>query len=120
MSVPYAEKLMEENPGITGLYGTNDGPTAGLAKALMENGRTDIGIVGFDYSDPIAELIASPDYAASTMLQQQYDMSYRGVETALELIEGKTMPIKFIDMGVITVNEQTIQTPEVQEVIAHN
>lgn len=119
LAVPYTEMLMDDYPGLTGVFGTNDGPTAGLARALQENGRTDIGIVGFDYSEPIATLIASPDYDAATILQRQYDMSYRGVEAALELIDGKTMPIKFVDMGVVTVNSETIRTPEVQEVIKH-
>ena len=119
-TMPYAEELLEDYPDITGVFGTNDCTTAGLAKALQEHERHDIGIVGFDYADEIMELIVNPDYEASTIIQRQYDMSYQGIEAALELIDGKTAPLKFVDMGVVTVNEQTLQSPEVQNVIVHN
>lgn len=119
-TVPYAEDLLDDYPGITGVFGTNDCTTAGLAKALQENGLTNIGIVGFDYSHEIMELISDPAFDASTMIQRQYDMSYQGVETALELIDGRSAPLKFVDMGVVTVNEQTLESPEVQNVIVHN
>ena len=115
-----ARDMLEKYPEINGVYGTNNGPTVGFAKTLKELNRTDISVVGFDYSDAIAELIASPDFSAATMLQRQFNMSYEGVTSALSLIAGEESSIKFIDTGVVTVNSHTLETPEVQEVIAHN
>lgn len=115
-----AKQLLIEHPEINGVYGTNNGPTAGFAKTLKELNRTDISIVGFDYSDEIAELIASPEFSAATMLQKQFDMSYEGVHSALELIDKEKMNIKFVDTGVVTVNLNTLNTPEVQKVLMHN
>ncbi len=119
-TVPYAEALMQEYPDITGVFGTNDCTTAGLAKALEENERTDIGIVGFDYSDEIMRLIRNPDFDASTIVQRQYDMSHDGVKAAMQIINGKTMPVKFVDMGVVVVNDETLHSVKVQKVLVHN
>jgi len=115
-----ANGMLEKHPEINGVYGTNNGPTAGFAKVLKEQGRTDICIVGFDYSNEIAELIASPDYSAATMLQKQFNMSYDGIQSALSLTEGEENKVKFVDTGVVTVTYETLSTPEVQEVILHN
>ncbi len=115
-----ASEILENHPEINGVYGTNNGPTAGFAKTLKTQNRTDISVVGFDYSSDIAELINSPDFSAATMLQKQFDMSYEGIRSAISLIDGEEIPIKFIDTGVVTVNIDTLSTPEVQEVIIHN
>lgn len=122
-SVDKAVKCAEElltYPDIKGVFGTNNGSAVGFARAVRDNGRTDVAVVGFDYSDEMAELINNGEYTASTILQKQYDMGYTGVETALALIDGAEMPIKFIDTGVVVVNSDTIDRADVQEALLHN
>ena len=118
-AVACAEELLEY-PNLRGVFGTNNSSTRGFARVVREQERTDIVVVGFDYSDDIATLINDEAYRASTILQKQYYMSYSGVETALKLISGEEMPVKFVDMGVIVVNKDTIQQAEVQETLIHN
>ena len=118
-AVECAEELLEY-PNLKGMFGTNNGSTVGLAKAIKEQERKDIALVGFDYSDEIAELIDDDEYIASTILQRQYNMGYTGVESALKLTDGQEMPVKFEDMGVIVVNKDTIDQAEVQEALLHN
>ncbi len=114
-----AEELLEY-PDLRGVFGTNNSSTIGFAKIIKEHGRKDIAVVGFDYSEEMAELINDGEYMASTMLQKQYYMSYTGIETALKLIDGEEAPVKFADMGVVAVNKDTIDQPEVQEALRHN
>lgn len=118
-AVECAEELLEY-PNIKGMFGTNNSSTKGFAQVVKEHERKDIVVIGFDYSDEIAELINDEDYAASTLLQKQYYMSYTGIETSLKLLKGETIPVKFADMGVIVVNNETIGNAEVQEVLRHN
>lgn len=113
-------KSLEEYPALHGLYGTNNGPSKEIARFVSDNGRTDIAVVGFDYSDEIKSIINSEDYHASTMLQRQYDMSFKGVQTAMKLLEGGKINTKFVDTGVVTVNRRTLGNPEVVSVIEHN
>ena len=112
--------FLKKHPDTAGLYGTNNGPTRALCRTVNEQERNDIIIVGFDFSDEIKSLIESPDCRASTMLQRQYDMSYRGITTAIDLLDRRQPDIKFEDTGVITVNNDTLTDPEVVEVLKHN
>ena len=118
-AVTCAEELLEY-PNLKGVFGTNNGSTVGFAKVIREQERKDIALVGFDYSAEIAELIDNDEYIVSTILQKQYNMGYTGVESALELIDGQKMSVKFADMGVIVVNKDTIDQTEVQEALMHN
>ena len=118
-AVECAEELLEY-PDLKGVFGTNNGSTVGFAKAIKEQQRKDIALVGFDYSNEIAELINDDEYIVSTILQKQYNMGYTGVESALELANGQEMSVKFEDMGVIVVNIETIDQAEVQEALMHN
>lgn len=47
-------------------------------------------------------------------------MGYIGVRSALEIIDGAEITVKFIDTGVIVVNHDTINEAEVQEALLHN
>ena len=118
-AVECAEELLEY-PNLKGVFGTNNGSTVGFAKVVKEQERKDIALVGFDYSEEIAELINNDEYIVSTILQKQYKMGYTGVESALELTCGQKMPVKFADMGVVVVNKDTIDQAEVQEALLHN
>lgn len=118
-AVKCAEELFEY-PDIKGVFGTNNGSTVGFARAVKDHGRKDIAVVGFDYSNEIAELIDDSEYTASTILQKQYDMGYTGVSTALALLNGEKMPVKFMDTGVVVVNKDTIDRADVQEALLHN
>ncbi len=118
-AVECAEEMLDY-PNLRGVFGTNNSSTKGFAQVVREHERKDIVVVGFDYSDEIAALIADSEYKAATILQKQYYMSYTGIETALKLIDGETIPVKFADMGVIVVNSDTINQAEVQEALMHN
>lgn len=118
-AVECAEELFEY-PDLKGVFSTNNGSTVGFAKAVKEHQLRDIAVVGFDYSDEIAELIADDGYIVSTILQKQYDMGYLGVETALALIDGEQMNVKFSDTGVVVVSRDTIDQADVKSALLHN
>ena len=118
-AVTCAEELLAY-PDIKGVFGTNNGSTVGFARVIEERGLKNIAVVGFDYSEEIAGLIDDDEYIASTVLQKQYYMGYTGVETALALVGGQEMPVKFADTGVVIVNKDTIDEAEVQEALLHN
>lgn len=118
-AVECAEELLAY-PGIKGVFGTNNGSTVGFARAVKDKERKDVAVVGFDYSEDIAELIGNDEYTVSTILQKQYEMGYTGVSTALAVIGGEKMPVKFQDTGVVVVNKDTIDRADVREALLHN
>lgn len=119
-AVKCAEEMLDGYSGLRGVFGTNNSSSAGLAKAVMEKGRTDVAVVGFDLSDEMKKIIADGDYNAATMLQKQYSMGQSAVKSALDAINGEKSSIKFVDTGVVTVNSSTITDDDVREIISHN
>ena len=112
--------LMNDYPDLKGVFGCNNGSTVALAKVIMDEHRTDIALVGFDYSDEMEQLIKSDEYAASSLVQRQYYMSYTGIETALRLIDGENSDVKFVDTGIVVVNRDNLDYPEVKDILSHN
>lgn len=115
-----ANDFLERYSSIAGLYGTNNGPTKALCKTVMEAGRKDIVVMGFDYSDEMKSMIESPDYSAATMLQRQYDMGFIAMKRVRELLNGENIRVKYVDTGVIAVKLDVLNNPDVVEALKHN
>lgn len=119
-----ANKLTEEflntYPNVAGLYGTNNGPTKALCSTVMKLNRTDVVVVGFDYSDEMRQFIESDDYIGATVLQRQYDMGYRAVESIVSLLDDERIDAKYEDTGVIIVNHNNMNDSDVIEVTNRN
>jgi len=113
----YAAELVENYPDIKGLFGANNGSTVAFAKEVAENKRTDLVIVGFDFSDEIAALIRNEDYYVATILQKQYNMGYKSVQAAIEASNGHEPKEKFVDTGVVIANGETIDSASVKSVL---
>lgn len=118
LAVSYGYDFLEQYPNIKGVFGCNNGSTVGLSRAVKNAGRTDIVVMGFDYSDDVADLILDSNYHAATMLQRQFDMGIQGVITAKMLIEGGSVGQKFVDTGVVVVTDENVNTDEIQDIIS--
>lgn len=101
---------------LIALFAPNNGSTVGFVKALEESKRTDIVMVGFDFSAEMEGIIRNPDYSVATILQRQYFMGYDGVAKALELANGGTVTEKVVDTGVMVVDNANVDTQEVKDI----
>lgn len=110
-------EYLEAYPDLKGVFGCNNGSTVGFARGLLESGRRDIALVGFDYSEEIAQLISCGQCPASTVIQHQYEMGYQGVRHAAAILDGSSVHQKFIDTGVYVVNQDNIQEPAIRELL---
>ena len=115
-----ARDFFDEYPSIDGVFGTNNGSTMGFAHVVRERGLKDVVVVGYDFSEEIGALIASEDYWAATVLQRQYEMGYQGVVAAMRLGDGESVDKKFINTGVVIVNKDTLDDPQVQVILEQN
>ena len=104
--------MLETYPDIKGVFGCNNSSTVGFANGLTEANRTDVILIGFDYADETAQLVASPDWCAATVVQSQYDMGYDGLMTAILIIKGETAEYKFVDTGTLVIDENNYLTYE--------
>lgn len=111
--------FMKENRDLAGLVALNNGSSIGTARAVKNMGRTDLAVVGFDYSDEMQALIRDESYHVSSIVQRQYDMGYESVKAAKQLLSGYTVPYKYIDTGVQQINADNIDSPYIQNVVGH-
>ena len=102
---------------LAGLTGLNNGSTVGLARAIEASGRTDLVLVGFDYSEEMQRMIADEKYHVSTIVQRQYDMGYKSVESALQLAGGQAVMQRYVDTGVQQVRHNNVISPYIQKII---
>ncbi len=115
-ALAFGQDFITAYPNLIALFAPNNGSTVGFVKALEESGRTDIAMVGFDFSAEMEGIVRNPDYNVATILQRQYFMGYDGVAKALELANGGTVTEKVVDTGVMVVDGANVDSPEVKDV----
>lgn len=116
-AVGFTQDFLTTYPNLKGVFGPNNGSTVGFVTGLKEAGRTDLVMVGFDFSDEIKTMIEGGEFNVATIMQKQYLMGYEGVKTAVKLAQGETIPEKTIDTGVLVVDKANITSKEVQDII---
>ncbi len=116
-AVGFCQDFITTYPNLKGVFGPNNGSTVGFVTGLTEAKKTDVSMVGFDFSAEIETMIRSGEYDVSSVVQRQYFMGYDGVKTALGLSNGETVSEKTIDTGVILVDKDNVDSEEVQSII---
>jgi ribose transport system substrate-binding protein len=116
-AVGFAQDFLTTYPDLKGVFGPNNGSTVGFVTGLKESKRTDIVMVGFDFSKEIETMIREGKIEVATILQKQYMMGYEGVKTAVDLANGKQPSQRLIDTGVQVVDKVNIDAAEVKAVI---
>lgn len=116
-AVGFCQDFLTTYPDLKAVFGPNNGSTVGFVTGLTEAKRTDIIMVGFDFSAEIETMIRSNEFNVASVVQRQYFMGYDGVKTALNLANGETIEEKTIDTGVILVDINNVDSEEVQSVI---
>lgn len=116
-AVGFCQDFITTYPNLKGVFGPNNGSTVGFVTGLTETNRTDITMVGFDFSAEIETMIRSGNFDVASVVQRQYYMGYDGVKTALDLANGGTVEEKTIDTGVILVDSTNVDDEEIQSII---
>jgi len=111
-AVSIAQNFLVSYTDLIAFYTPNNGSTVGAVTGLMEGNRTDIAMVGFDFSQEMQDIIHSGSFTVSTMLQNQYYMGYDGVKAALDIIAGGSVS-KENDTGLTVVNASNVNDPAV-------
>lgn len=116
-AVGFCQDFLTTYPDLKGMFGPNNGSTVGFVTGLTESKRTDISLVGFDFSAEIETMIRSGQFDVASVIQRQYFMGYDGVKTALELSNGGQVAEKTVDTGVLLVDGENVDSPEAQSII---
>jgi ribose transport system substrate-binding protein len=102
------KRVLVAHPEITLLFAANDMMALGASRYLRDAGRFDVRVAGFDALEEARQAIATGELMAT--VDQQADLQgYTGVDYALRLLRGESVPpVTMID--VIIVDAETLTT----------
>ncbi len=100
------ENILQSNPGIRGIFAQNDEMALGAVRALGDQAGTDVKIVGFDAIEDALKAIQSGKMNA-TVAQQPDKIGTLGVENAMKVIDGESVP-KNIPVEVKLVTKENV------------
>lgn len=98
---------------LIGIFADNNHSADGVCRAIAEQGLQDkIIVTGYD-SDPEEVASIKSGVLKAIMVQDPYGMGYKGVDSAVTIIEGGTLPA-FVDTGVAVVEKSNVNDPKTQ------
>ena len=108
--------VLAANPDIKGIFGANEPTAIGMGRALVQAGKAGkVVAIGFDGNGDLQGFIRDGTIEAIAV-QSAYMMGHLGVETAVNVVQGKKVP-KFLDTGVVMVTKKNIDTPQAKNVL---
>jgi len=110
------DTMLDEHPGLVGVVAVSTISTKGVLKSVQQRGLTGkIAIVGAGSDDDILQALRKGEIKA-LVIQNPFEMGYRGVKTAVALLKGeKVQKESFTDVVIVT--SANIDSPEIQRLI---
>ncbi len=106
-----AKAMIQANPDIVGIYGTNEAAATGSVQGVTESGVTGIKVVGFDSGKTQLEAIRDGRMAGA-ITQSPVKMGYETVVAAIKAVNNIEQP-KIIDSGFAWYDASNIDDPEI-------
>ena len=113
-STEVTKSILQANPKLKGVFGTNEGSAIGVVNAAREMKRQ-IVIIGFDSGKQQKAAIASGEMAGA-ITQNPVGIGYKTVEAAVKALKGEKLP-KVIDTGFYWYDKTNIADPKVAAVL---
>ena len=85
------QNILTANPNLAAVFGESDAMGLGAAKAARQAGRTDMISVGIDGFPTMLDAVKE-GLTQATMAQIPYKMGQMGVENAIRVLNGETVP----------------------------
>ena len=116
-SADIAKSMIQANPDIAGIFGSNEGSAIGAVKGVQEAGDAakNVKLVGFDSGQAQIDAINNGTMAGA-ITQNPVGMGAAVVEAAVKAIKGETLP-KTIDTGFYWYDKTNINDPKIQAVL---
>ena len=112
-----SENLLTADSNVQGIFCPNESSTFGMLLALRSRGLTGkIHFVGFDASPGLVEALAKGELDG-LVVQNPMKMGYTGVKTAVDHLQGQSVPL-VQDTGVVLVTKETMEQPQYKELLS--
>lgn len=114
-STEVAKSMLQGNPKLRALFGTNEGSAIGVVNAVREMKRSGVVVVGFDSGKQQKDAIASGAMAGA-ITQNPVGIGYRTVEAAVKALKGEALP-KTLDTGYFWYDKTNLRDPKIAAVL---
>ncbi len=115
-STDLAKAILQANPDLKGIYGSNEGSAIGVVNAVTELGlEGQLTVIGFDSGQAQIDAITS-GLMAGAITQNPVGIGYETVKAAVEALDGKDLP-ETIDTGYYWYDATNIDDEEIQAVL---
>lgn len=113
-STEITKSILQANPDLKGIFGTNEGSAIGVVNGAKELGRT-LAIIGYD-SGALQKQAIRDGVMAGAITQNPVGIGYRTVEAAVKASKGEAVE-KTIDTGFYYYDKSNIDDPEIAAVL---
>ncbi|MPZ00844.1 MAG: substrate-binding domain-containing protein [Actinophytocola sp.] len=115
-STDLAKTIMQANPDLDGIFGSNEGSAIGVVNAVKElRKQGDLTVIGFDSGQAQINAI-NDELMTGAITQDPIDIGYQTVKTAVDALNGKQVE-KVIDTEYYWYDKSNIDDPEIKEVL---
>lgn len=97
---------------LVGIFADNNHSADGVARAVGEQGLSDKIIVTAYDSDPEEVAALKSGVLKAIMVQDPYGMGYKGIASAVTIIEGGSLPA-YVDTGVTAIEQHNVDDPAI-------
>lgn len=116
-SADITKSIIQANPDLAGIYGSNEGSAIGVVKGVQESGKTGIKVVGFDSGQGQIDAINS-GLEMGAITQNPIAIGEQVVAAAMKAIKGEQLP-KTIDTGFYWYDKSNINDPKISALLYH-
>ncbi|PLP55518.1 BMP family ABC transporter substrate-binding protein [Mesorhizobium loti] len=113
-STEITKSILQGNPDLKGVFGTNEGSAIGVVNGVKELGSK-VTIIGFD-SGALQKQAIKDGLMAGAITQNPVGIGYKTVEAAVKASKGETVDKK-IDTGFYWYDKTNIDKPEIAAVL---
>lgn len=114
-SADITKAIITANPGVKGIYGSNEGSAMGVIQGVKESGRKDIRTVGFDSGQGQIDAIENGAMLGA-ITQDPLAIGREVVAAALKAKDGEKLP-EVINTGYYWYDKHNINDPKIQSVL---
>jgi ribose transport system substrate-binding protein len=116
-SADITKSIIQANPDLAGIYGSNEGSAIGVVKGVQESGKTNIKVVGFDSGQGQIDAINS-GVEMGAITQNPIAIGQQVVAQAMKAINGEKLP-KTVDTGFFWYDKSNINDPKIAALLYH-
>ncbi|WP_439649670.1 ABC transporter substrate-binding protein [Gracilibacillus salinarum] len=115
-STNLAKTMMQANPDLAGIYGSNEGSAIGVVNAVRELGKEEeVTVIGFDSGKQQIDAIKD-GVMAGAITQNPEGIGYETVKAAVSAINGEEVP-ENIDTGFYWYDQTNLEDEEIQAAV---